>query len=124
MQKKIRTEYRIDYDDPYCTDGYVSSPDKVAVESLTGVTAQHVMEKAVTDFGSAYRFTATYYGAALGYSIDKLNGVSNDNASDCVWRLFTRRRDGKTILSPVGISNFYILEDGLTIVMSYGQTLQ
>lgn len=89
----------------------------MAVYSDVGVTAQTIMENAVTKFGSNYRFTATYFGSAIGYKTIELNGVANNKG--CIWKFYTRRHDGVTILSPVGITNFHIIHNGLTIIQRY-----
>lgn len=78
------------------------------------------MENAVTKFGHDYQFTAGYYGSAIGYVIKSLNGVEfDDHTLGCNWQFFTRRIDGKTIPSYVGITNFIVNEDGLTILLRY-----
>ena len=40
-----------------------------------GASAYKVMETAVSDYGASYKFTATYFGSALGYLIDAINNV-------------------------------------------------
>lgn len=91
----------------------------MSVPSEVGASAQNIMEIAVTQYGSAYEFTVIYYGSKIGYVVTILNGVKFDLSRGCIWELYTRRIDGTTISSSVGITNFSIKEDGLTIILRY-----
>ena len=84
--------------------------------------AQHVMEKAVTVYGKAYQFTATYFGSSLGYFIDKINGTGSLPAKSCFWLFYFRRPDGMEIPSPVGVTNYIIPGNGYTIVLRFEQS--
>ena len=99
-QRMIDVDYTILYEDETCSNG--TAPDSVMVSVKKGSTVLTVMEQAVTDFGRFYRFTATYFGGDLGYSIGTINGTTSD--SPCFWFLYTSTPTGGEILSPVGVS--------------------
>ena len=77
------------------------------------------MESAVDEFGSDYRFSATYFGNELGYFIDTINGTSSDAASNCFWFIFIKPPNGDEVLSPLGVSNFRIRRSGFAMVWRY-----
>jgi hypothetical protein len=99
----------------------MTAPLKAVVRVNKGSTGLNVMEQAVTRFGRPFRFSATYFGARLGYFIDTINGVESDPFDSCFWFLFIRRPNGKEFLSPVGISNFLIRRNGYSIIWRFMQ---
>ena len=109
--------YSIQYSDPVCSND--TAPDDVVVPIKKGKIALNVMEEAVTMFGSAYRFSATYFGGDLGYFIDTINGTSSDVESSCFWFIYILDQDGNEILSPVGVSNLVISKRQRNIIWRY-----
>ena len=91
--------------------------DPISVTIPTNGTAQNVLEASV-GVGTAYRFTATYFGSTLGYFIDAINGTSSDNP--CYW-FFYYQAPGlpNPVLSNLGVSNFIIPTSGYSIFMRY-----
>lgn len=79
------------------------------------------MEQAVTNFGAPFRFSATYFGARLGYFINAINGTESDPFESCFWFFFIRRPRGTEFLSPVGVSNFQIPGNGYSIIWRFMQ---
>ena len=85
------------------------------------MSVQDVMEKAVTQYGPAYRFSTTYFGADLGYFIDKINGTESN--SPCYWLFYFKGPyDEKATLSPAGVTNFFIPGDNYAIIFCYAQS--
>ena len=74
------------------------------------------MEKAVQPNDPTYRFSATYYGKDLGYSIDKLNGTAASGS--CYWAVYIEAADGSVKYSNVGVSSLTI-EDKQSLLMRY-----
>ena len=118
-------KYQIQYNDPVCSNS--TSPAKVKIvlglirsQNLqylleTGKYALDIMEEAVVQGGAPYRFSSTYFGS-LGYFIDKINGTQSN--SPCFWTIFIGKPNGRTVLSPVGVSSLFI-KSGQTLIMRY-----
>ena len=80
------------------------------------------MENAVSDYGASYKFTATYYGSALGYLIDAINdvpvAVTQLPPSVCYWEFYVKYPNGTEVSCDVGVSRFTFNSSG------YGMTLR
>lgn len=88
-----------------------------------GASAYNVMENAVSDYGASYKFTATYYGSALGYLIDAINdvpvAVTQLPPSVCYWEFYVKYPNGTEVSSAVGVSSFTFNSSGYGITMRY-----
>ena len=73
----IDVDYTILYEDETCSNG--TAPDSLSVSVKKGSTVLTMMEQAVTDIGTSYTFSATYFGGDLGYSINTINGTTSDS---------------------------------------------
>lgn len=82
----------------------------------SSTVVQDVMELAadVQDF----KFTVTYCGKDIGYTIDSLSGL--ENAEDCEWFLFYRAPDDdeEEYQHDAKISSF-VVEPNSTVTLSY-----
>ena len=112
-------KYKIEFSDPFCSNN--TAPPPVWVKVKRQSTALDVMEQAVDTFGAPYRFSATYFGAPLGYFIDSINGTASDLGSSCFWFFFIRKPSGKEFLSPVGVSNFRVPGRGYSIIWRFSK---
>lgn len=77
---------------------------------------QDVMELAadVQDF----KFTVTYGGKDIGYTIDSLSGL--ENAEDCEWFLFYRAPDDdEEEYRPDAEISFFVVAPNSTVTLSY-----
>ena len=116
---QVDVNYNIRYSDPVCSND--TAPDDVVVRIRRKKTALNVMEKAVTLFGRDYRFTATYFGKELGYSINTINGTSSSLESRCFWFIFILDKDENEIFSPVGASNLVITNKQRNVIWQFGR---
>ena len=86
-------------------------------------TALNVMEAAVAGFDPTYRFSATYFGAELGYFIDKIAGVKSGMVPNCFWIYYATAKTvtGEEVSYPpnFGVSNFLIPANDVGIVWNY-----
>ena len=115
----ISVEYSFQFSDMQnCPPSAMSNAlDPITVTILANGTAQNVLEASV-DVNRAYRFTATYFGSTLGYSIGTINGTSSNNP--CFW-FFYFQAPGQPgpVFSNLGVSNFIIPTSGYSIFMRY-----
>ena len=78
---------------------------------------------AVSDYGASYKFTATYFGSALGYLIDAINdvpvAVTQLPPSVCYWEFYVKYPNGTEVSSPVGVSSFTFNSSGYGMTMRY-----
>ena len=74
------------------------------------------MERAVTKFGAAYGFSATYFGKTKGYVVDNINGTESDDI--CVWNIFVEFSDGTSRMSSKSVTNTNI-RSGQSLIMRY-----
>ena len=79
-----------------------------------GATAQNVMEAGANSDNSV-RFVATYYNAQLGYYINKIGQVGEESGMS--WMFYWAQGDGEPQKANVGVSHFYIPNDGYTIIL-------
>jgi len=98
--------YKIRYS-PECSDG-TPPPDQcfATFGNRNGINAMDIMEAAVNQGGTPYRFSATYFGSFLGYFIDVLNGTAS--ASPCYWAVLYELSNGTEVLADVGVTNLRI----------------
>lgn len=115
--REVDVTYQIEFPDPACSNA--TAPDTVVVSVRRGNTALNVMEQAVTDFGTPYRFSATYFGDELGYFIDSISSTESRSADNCFWFYFIRDPTGNEFLSPVGVSNFCVPSNGFSIIWRF-----
>ena len=106
----------IEYPEAACSTA--TPPPDAAVSIVQGGTALDVMEQA-GNMGSDYRFSATYFGSGLGFFIDTLNGVSNNQTNACNWLFFIMTPDGAVEQASVGVSNYIVPADDSTVVWRY-----
>ena len=116
---QVNVTYNIRYSDPVCSND--TAPDDVVVRIRRRRTALNVMERAVTLFGRDYRFSATYFGGELGYSINTINGTSSNLESGCFWFLFILDEGGNEIFSPFGVSNIKITKKQTDVIWQFGR---
>ena len=93
-----------------------SSPVTVAVPA--GSTALDVMEGAV-DISNGFQFSATNFGATLGFAIDQISGTANRPDDNCFWVFLVDYNDGDGPQpSNVGVSHFSICDD-ISIIFQF-----
>ena len=113
----ITTNYMIEFPDSQCSDKS-SLSEQVTIRANS--PAQYVMQNAADQFGSSYRFSATYFGSELGYFINTLNGVSSEN--NCFWIYFIGLPDGSESKATLGISSYRVPADDYSIIWRFMQT--
>ena len=112
--RSITVEYRVEFPDATCSNATPPFPLNLTTERFSNVLT--VMERAA-DVGSSYRFSATYFSNTLGYSIDAISGVENNNS--CFWLLYIQEPYGFPKLSNLGVSNFFIPSNGFTVIWRF-----
>ena len=94
-----------------------SAPDPITVTISKNGSALDVMEASV-DVSTYYRFSATYFGNTLGYSIDTINGTSSSDP--CYWFFYVQEPGSPMpVLANLGVSNYLVPTDGYSIYMRY-----
>ena len=106
----------IEYPEAACSTA--TPPPDAAVSIVQGGTALDVMEQA-GNTGREYRFSATYFGSNLGFSIDTLNGVSNNQTNTCNWLFFIMTPDGAVEQASVDVSNYIVPADDYAVIWRY-----
>lgn len=119
FQTRVAVTYKIEYENTMCSNA--TALPTVWVKVKRGSTALNVMEQAVTNFGTPYRFSATYFGAKLGYFVNTINGTESDSLESCFWFFFVRNPWGREFQSTVGVSNFRVPGNGYSIIWRYLQ---
>ena len=98
----------------------VDSPNKppppVTVPIDKGSPALAVLQGAV-DINKDYKFTATYYGTAMGYDIDTIYGV--EDKAPYYWMFYIQKPGCEPELAPVGVSNYIIPDPGYSVIFRY-----
>ena len=124
MTVDYSVEYPVNDDSHYYTCGVSQPPipNPVSVEVPAGSSAFDVIENAVNQFGSSYKFTATYY-QSMGYFIEAINNVpytvTNHPPSRCSWKFIVQYPDGTQEEPDVGVSTFTFNNDGYSMIMRY-----
>ena len=113
-ERSITVEYRVEFPNATCSNATPPFPLTLTTERFSNVLT--VMERAA-DVGSSYRFSATYFSNTLGYSIDAISGVENNNS--CFWLLYIQEPYGFPKLSNLGVSNFFIPSNGFTVIWRF-----
>lgn len=123
----VTVEYSVKYlpqDEHYyiCGVSQPPIPNPVSVVVPAGSTAFEVIENAVNQFGSSYKFTATYF-YSMGYFINAINDVpytiTNHPPSRCFWKFIVQYPNGTEVAPDVGVSTFTFNSDGYGMIMSY-----
>lgn len=112
--------YQIEYNDTSCSNAV--APDPVVAKVKRGSTVLQVMEEVVDTFGSAYQFSATYFGGEFGYVIDSINGTATDVANSCIWSVFFLNSMGVDVVSTASVSDIRLFKSGITVIWRYLQT--
>lgn len=88
--------------------GDTASPGEVHLVVPRGINGMKLMEAAVAK-SSKFQFTASFSRAGLGYLITSINGTASDVANSCFWiPSFKPYLAEELIISPVGISSYYL----------------
>ena len=112
-------EYEVSYPDSNCpsADGS-NAPLSATVTVPRGSNALTVLELAV-DVRREYRFSTTYFGQALGYFIDTINGTTSDLQQSCFWFFYTKAANSDPYKPNFGVSNFLIPVSNTKILFQY-----
>ena len=115
----VSVTYTVEYPSPtMCTMSPSLGPISVTI-SKNG-SALDVMEASV-DVSTYYRFSATYFGNTLGYSIDTINGTSSSDP--CYWFFYVQEPGSPMpMLENLGVSNYLIPTDDYSIYMRYEES--
>ena len=108
----IPVEYSVDFQSE-CPPANGTSPPSfpVTVAVPAGSTALDVMEGAV-DISRDFQFSATNFGATLGFLIDKISGTASRPEDNCFWSfLVTSKKGDDPQPSSVGVSHFSICDE-------------
>ena len=92
-----------------------SRPPPLTLVVPCGSSVQQLMEVAV-NADPSYRFTVTYTGSAVGYTIDAINGT--ENSDPCFWFFYYQIPGGDPILNE-SITNFIIPSNRTQVIMRY-----
>jgi len=111
-------EYQVEFRDATCSNATPPFPLTLTTERFSNVLT--VMERAA-DVGSSYRFSVTYFSNTLGYAIDAISGVEDNNP--CFWLLYIQEPNGSPTRANLGASNFFIPSCGFTVIWRFESIL-
>ena len=112
----LAVQYSLQFDCPPASG--TSPPAYVTnVTVPAGSTALDVMQAAVS-IDNGFKFSATNFGSALGFSIDEISGTASSNM--CYWKLFVKTpANFQTSPAAIGVSHFVICSEGYEIIYVY-----
>ena len=116
-----QVDYSLEFPQANCSGGNESlgsRPPPLTLVIPCGSSVQRVMEIAV-DADPSYRFTVTYTGSTVGYTIDTINGTENNDP--CFW-FFYYQIPGQDPILNESITNFIVPSNRTQVIMRYQTT--